>query len=393
MTETASVCRDFLSDNDARNYIDLLRSGCLNVHFQPIVNLRSGEVKGVEALGRLNDHGCIVSPKVFLQHFSALELRDLLFQSLDQGLAALESCSATHPNLRLSLNVDPSMFFEHEFASAFLDRASIADPSRITIEILESGEILNTKLACEQIAILRTSGIRIALDDVGSAYSSLMRLRTLPVDAIKLDQAFVCELHRRPEDLVFVSSMMSMARGLKKTLVVEGVETTDILDALRVLGVEMAQGYAIARPMSVTSLVNWLGAYTPEAATSQPHSLLGSYAAHLCLIEACRAMLNQPLKSSWMTGAENPHACLIGKFFDQQEWHNTELGLSHKRLHAILPFYHDQRFAWNEAAEDFQDKLEKSIQQEIPDQRQGYHTASSITHCNCSQSHDSFICG
>ncbi len=385
MTEIASGRGHILSADDAGRYADLLKSGCLNLHFQPIVNLRSGEVKGIEALGRLSDRGRLVPPGIFLQHFGITELRELLFQSLDQGLSALEHCRATHPDLRLSLNVDPTLFLEHGFASAFLARLSPGDPSRITIEILESGEFLNTDLACSQIAILRATDIRIALDDVGSAYSSLMRLRTLPVDAIKLDQAFVRELHRQPEDLVFVSSMMSMARGLKKTLVVEGVETPDILDALRVLGVEMAQGYAIAKPMPVTTLTSWLGAHTPKIATSQPHSLLGAYAAHLCLVEACRAMTNQPLRSTWMTGAENPHACLIGKFFDEEEWHDTDLGLAHKHLHTILPFYHEQQTAWDEAAEDFRSELDKAIQQDILSPKQAKHAILNMSGCGCSQ--------
>ena len=260
-----------------------------------------------------------------------------------------------------------------------------ADAGRISIEILESGEFLNTDLACSQLAILRASGVRVALDDVGSAYSSLMRLRTLPVDAIKLDQAFVRELHRQPEDLVFVSSMMSMARGLKKSLVVEGVETPDILDALRVLGVELAQGYAIAKPMPVTVLTSWLSVHRPEVATSQPHSLLGVYAAHLCLVEACRAMLNQPLRSSWMTGAENPHACLIGRFFDEQEWHDTDLGLAHKHLHTILPFYHEKVAAWDEAAEDFRAELDRAIQQDILSPKQARQAISSMNGCRCLQ--------
>ncbi len=221
------------------------------------------------------------------------------------------------------------------------------------------------------------------MDDVGSAYSSLMRLRTLPVDAIKLDQAFVRELHRQPEDLVFVSSMMSMAHGLKKTLVVEGVETPDILDALRVLGVEMAQGYAIAKPMPVTALTSWLGAHKPETATSQPHSLLGAYAAHLCLVEACRAMLNQPLRSSWMIGAENPHACLVGKFLDEQEWHDTDLGLAHKHLHTVLPFYHEQQAAWYKAAECFRAELDKTIQQDTLSPKQMERARASMYGCGC----------
>ncbi len=105
MTEIASGCGHVLSADDASRYADLLKSGCLNLYFQPIVSLRSGEVKGIEALGRLSDRGRLILPGIFLQHFGISELRELLFQSLDQGLSALEHCRATHPDLRLSVSV------------------------------------------------------------------------------------------------------------------------------------------------------------------------------------------------------------------------------------------------------------------------------------------------
>ena len=352
------------SDPAAKSYVRLLWSGGLDLHLQPIVNLRSGEVKGFEALGRLNDAGRLISPYLFLPDFAPADLLELLLQSIDQGLAALATVSRTYPALNLSLNVDPTMLLDPEFASLFLARLGPFDPARITIEILESGEFLDAPLAYRQMTALRAAGVGVALDDMGSGYSSLMRLRNLPVDSIKLDQVFVCELHHKPEDLVFVSSLMSMARGLNKRLIVEGVETPAILDALRVLGVELAQGYAIGRPMPVTAIAGWLAAYEPEPATSRPHSLLGTYAAHLCLVEACRALLNQPLRSAWTDGADNPHACLIGQFFDEQDLHDTPMGLAHKHLHGILPNYSDHRAEWDAAAEDFRLELNEAIQRD-----------------------------
>ena len=85
--------------------------------------------------------------------------------------------------------------------------------------------------------------MQIALDDVGSGYSSLKRLRELPVDCIKLDQAFVRGVLEKPDDLQFVASMVSLALGLRKKLVVEGVENPEFANALRVLGAGLAQGY------------------------------------------------------------------------------------------------------------------------------------------------------
>ena len=378
MSETISRSHPPASVDEAKECLRLLRSGGLELHFQPIVNLRSGKVYGLEALGRLATGGRIISPKVFLQHFDAPDLLDLLLQSVDQGLAALVACSGTNAGLNLSLNVHPVLLLEPGFASVFLARLADFDLHRITIEILESGEFLNTDLAHTQLTVLRAAGIKVALDDVGSAYSSLMRLRVLPVDKIKLDQVFVRELKDKPEDLVFVSSMMSMARGLGKKLIVEGVETLEILDALRVLGVELAQGYAIGRPMPASALLRWLSAQSPEPATSRPHSLLGAYAAHLCLVEACRALLNQPLKATWISGADNPHACLIGQFLDEHGLHDIRLGLAHKHLHRILPVYSDLPDEWDDAAEKFRRELEQAIQQGML-----LRSTSTTSKCGC----------
>ena len=364
MPEIVSSLEKRLARNEAVEYTQLLRSGGLRLYYQPIVNLRSGEVRGFEGLGRLDASGHIISPATFLPHYGPDDLLELLLQSIDQGTLALRRVDATHPTLVLTLNVDPVLLLDPNFAACFLTRLGSFDPKRITVELLETGEILDKELAYDQLIALRAAGIRVALDDVGSGYSSLMRLSTLPVDKIKLDQGFVRELHHKPENLVFVSSVMSLAHGLNKHLVVEGVETPEILDAVRVLGVELAQGFAISRPMPEASIAGWLAAYEPTPATTRPHSLLGVYAAHLCLVEICRGLLSLPLKSTWTHGAENPHTCQIGQFFDEHGLHETEMGEAHKHLHRILPVYTDHQTEWHAAAEDFRHKLDLAIQQD-----------------------------
>ncbi|WP_226829022.1 EAL domain-containing protein, partial [Acidithiobacillus ferridurans] len=96
------------------------------------------------------------------------------------------------------------------------------------------------------------------LDDVGSAYSSLLRLKDLPVDEIKLDQGFIRSLEQRPQDLHFVGAIQDLAAGMGVDLVVEGVETEDILDAIIVTGAQFLQGYAIAKPMPLSELQAFL---------------------------------------------------------------------------------------------------------------------------------------
>ena len=338
------------------------RGGVLN-HYQPIVSLCSGKVIGVEVLGRLELDGRVIKPDAFLPSLAVQDLDGLLFRSLQLGLEALAACHATHPALRLSINVSPAVLIRDRFSlrmAAALRNAGV-DPGRITLEILEGDQFLNVAAAVAEIGVLRGQGVRIALDDVGSAYSSLMRLRELPVDAIKLDQAFVRGVLQKPDDLQFVVSMISLARGLRKTLVVEGTETAEIVNALQVLGVDAAQGYAIARPMPVAMLRDWLTAHVEARSSRLPTSLLGVYAAHLMVVEACRTLANQAINLTLPASIHDPHACSIGHYLDRFGEHETPYGLAHKHFHTVITTCEIAPLEWEAAAEAFRSALTAAI--------------------------------
>lgn len=238
-------------------YQKLLDAGRLSFHYQPIVDLRSGTVLGIEALARLTDGDRLIFPIAFVGKLTPDALRNLFLTSITRGLAVLSACQRTNPDLGLPLNLPSSVLIQADFASALeeITSSSTVQSRRIMLEILEEGEFLNLRAARRQIRELRARMFSIALDDIGTAYSSLMRLKELPVDTIKLDQGFVRGLMHTPENLIFVSSMICLARNLHKQLVVEGVETLEILDALQVMGVEAAQGFGIAPPMSAETLI------------------------------------------------------------------------------------------------------------------------------------------
>jgi diguanylate cyclase (GGDEF)-like protein len=279
----------------------LIERGGVRVQYQPILDLRSGAVVGVEALARLAQGEGLLSPAAFLPHLSPDDRRALGRTVLGEGLRDLAAWAARGWPLGLSVNVDPAALLADDWAAEVhgaLARAGIA-PERLTLELLESGEFLSMARAQERMAALRASGIRIALDDVGSAYSSLLRLKALRVDRIKLDHGFVSGVAARPDDLLFVASVQSLARGLRTRLVVEGAETPDILDALRVLGVEEAQGYAIARPMPAAALAAWLDRRRPEPTSARPSTLLGTYASYI----ATRQVLERLPRSAWCAHA------------------------------------------------------------------------------------------
>ncbi len=257
----------------------LLREGGPEVWYQPVLDTRSRRITGVEALTRLTDFaGKIHLPGEFLPHLTVAEITTLSLQALRQALAALTELEAEGHPLWISLNVAPeSLAREFTDTLARIIEESRIPPSRVTLEILESGDFLEQRDAMTVLHGLKTIGVRLALDDVGSAYSSLLRLKELPIDEIKLDQGFVRTLEELPQDLYFVAAIRELAQGLGTELVVEGVETDSIQDAISALGIHLLQGFGIARPMPLGELKTFLAGFRSRNFV-RPQTLLGVYA-------------------------------------------------------------------------------------------------------------------
>jgi len=272
----------------------LLDAGALEVWYQPILDNRVYRVAGIEALARLRgEDGKLWSPAEFLPQLQEKDLFELSRQVLQQALLDLSVLDALGLPLWVSVNIDPS-FVSDACVKCLREMIaeSAVDPSRITLEILEGSDFLARQEALEHLLALKAQGVRLALDDVGSAYASLLRMKDLPIDEIKLDQGFVRTLEKRPQDLYFIKSIRDLAEGMEIDLVVEGVETADILDAVTALGVKFLQGYGIARPMPLAQLQGFLTQPLPSP-QQHPVSLLGLYAAQLATHNAMKKAIRQ----------------------------------------------------------------------------------------------------
>ncbi|MDR7927137.1 EAL domain-containing protein [Acidithiobacillus thiooxidans] len=280
----------------------LLDAGGLEVWYQPILDSRTRRVVGIEALARLRDtDGTLWMPEKFLPQLQDVDLFDLSKKVLTQALADMPTVDAQDCRLWVSVNLDPVSVSE---ACITCLREMIAqesvDPSRISLEILEGSNFLEQQAALEHLLEMKALGVHLALDDIGSAYSSLLRLKDLPIGEIKLDQGFIRILEDRPQDLHFVGAIQELAAGLGVDLVVEGVETEDILDAVTVMGAYLLQGYAIAKPMPLAELQTFLGRTLPHQ--QHPNSLLGLYAKQLVHHNALKkAILQDPKLVDYMT--------------------------------------------------------------------------------------------
>ncbi len=258
----------------------LIQTG-LEVHYQPVLSVPAGEIREVEALARLRSGSELYFPGQFLSRLSPLDIRRLSLAVLEESLRQLHAWDAAGRPVRIAVNFEALDLLDTEMLR---DVARIIDHSgiptqRITLEILEGGEILSHRGAKQAMQRFKDLGVHIAMDDLGSAYASLLRVRELPVDVIKLDHTFCVGLQRRPKDLQFLMSVLDLARGLTVDCVIEGVENPDVFAAVRTLGARFVQGYAIAPPAPAAQMLQLLK--TSPLKLDPPEGSLAAYAGHL----------------------------------------------------------------------------------------------------------------
>jgi diguanylate cyclase (GGDEF)-like protein/PAS domain S-box-containing protein len=237
---------------------DALDEGQLRVVYMPFVDMRSGEVRGAEALVRWHhpQHGDI-PPTEFVPIAERTGLIvPIGYWVLDE---ALKQASGWRPDagLFVSINASPVQvrqpdFVEHVITA--LERHRI-EPQMLVVEMAESVLVEENERAADTVAQLRHHGVRIAIDDFGAGYCSLSYLQRHPVDMIKIDRAFIDELGREPLGNTLARTILQMAGSLDIRTVAEGIETTVQLRELRRLGCDLGQGYLLSRPLETHALV------------------------------------------------------------------------------------------------------------------------------------------
>ena len=272
---------------DAVKIRSLITNGDFEMYMQPIVDLRTGRLAKVEALARIETaEWGVVSPGVFLPALREVEL-DLLFRhGLDKSLQALRDWDAQGLFVDLTINISPltiSKKIAVDWIVEALDRHEV-NPSRLTLELVET-EDLGTESTHEIVTTLVGKGIHLAIDDLGSGYSSLMRLASLPFDVIKVDQSIVRHANQDPfTTLSLVHTLTQIGQDLKRRVVVEGLENRSIIEAVTILGARYGQGYGIAVPMKASAIVAWVrGVWTPPT-PNRVTSDLSALAWHLAFM-------------------------------------------------------------------------------------------------------------
>lgn len=257
---TASL-GELLLENDLHGALD---RGEMFMYYQPKVNARSGEVIGAEALMRWQhrEHGSIPPSRFvplaeengLINVLGEWAIRNVCAQQrawLDAGLVAIP----------VAVNISAQQFAQHELPH-MVDRI-LAEygipPSLLELELTESLLMRNASRAADVLKVLRDMNVHVAIDDFGTGYSSLSYLKQFPVQSLKIDRSFICEIDEQGETIRLVSAIIAMAHELDLLVIAEGVETEAQSRYLLAHGCDQFQGYLYGRPKPADELGKLLG--------------------------------------------------------------------------------------------------------------------------------------
>jgi len=235
----------------------------LEVVYQPIITLATGEVLKAEALLRWH-HPLLgdVSPAEFIPIAEStgliLPIGDWVFCQVVEHICRWRSLF--NAEFQISVNKSPVQFHQHiSCAKDWVDalRKERLPGSSIAVEITEGLLLESSAAVSAHLRALRAAGFRVSLDDFGTGYSSLTYLQRLDIDSLKIDRAFMHDLNPHSKDLALCEAIIAMAHALGMKVVAEGVETLAQSTLLRSAGCDYAQGYYYARPMSVSLFEAW----------------------------------------------------------------------------------------------------------------------------------------
>ncbi|OEZ60084.1 EAL domain-containing protein [Duganella sp. HH105] len=232
-------------------------------HFQPKVAIRSGQLKGLEALARWrHPTRGLLSPAHFIDAMEGTPLMaEFTLSMVRQVLERLQEWTQSGlPPLTVSVNLSADNLAERGFIDRLtaLVMASGVAPSSLVWEVTETSVMRQLSQALTNMGRLRLMGFGLAMDDFGIGYSSMQQFARCPFTELKIDRAFVNGASQWPNRHVVLKSALDLGQSLGVATVAEGVETLEDWKLLRELGCDLAQGYLLARPMPAEELVGWI---------------------------------------------------------------------------------------------------------------------------------------
>jgi diguanylate cyclase len=240
------------------------------VAYQPKVDIATRRIAGAEALARWThpEKGPIAASEFVAaaeQHNRIGKLTDFV---LERAVAAAAQINKRGGEFEIAVNLSARLLTDKGFTlrlAALLARHGLA-PKNLTLELTETAAVAGSGEGLEMINRIRDLGVKISIDDYGTGLSTLEYLKKIPANEIKIDQSFVKGIMDNRSDRLMVQSTIGLAHSLGRKVVAEGVEHRDILDLLIEMGCDIAQGFAVGRPMSLDSLTKRLASERKRSA-------------------------------------------------------------------------------------------------------------------------------
>jgi diguanylate cyclase (GGDEF)-like protein len=245
---------------------EALSGGELELHLQPVVDARSGDIGSVEALLRWSHPvlGPISPAKLIALAEESGQIVAIDDWVLDRALGHAKRLRT----LPVAINISPVQFRHPSFARKIVDRleAHAVPPQLLRLEITEGVLVTHTRAAARAIADLREAGVKVALDDFGTGFSSLSYLKDFGFDLLKVDRSFITALDKGRQGAELLRAIVDLGHSLSMSVIAEGVETSEQAALVQLLGCDFIQGYFTGRPMPLDQLEAWLR----EAAAPAP---------------------------------------------------------------------------------------------------------------------------
>jgi len=317
------------------------------LYYQPKVNMHSGEVIGMEALLRWNhpDKGLLL-PGEFLtgmeNHQLTNKIGDWVIRS---ALSQISDWTIAGAPYQVSVNVAGSQLqqgFVEKLDEVLREFPNI-EPEMLQLEVLESSALQDINLVSEVMRGCEEIGVSFALDDFGTGYSSLTYLKYLPAEVLKIDRSFVRDMLDDPDDMAILEGVMGMSSAFRRKVVAEGVERIEQGVFLLRLGCDLAQGYAIAKPMPASQVLDWVSSWHPpeqwqiqSRVRREDLAILFAEVEHRAWVRTLDSYIANP---DLPLPPLSPHQCRFGQWWDEEGKYRYPDGVSallsdlHQRVH------------------------------------------------------------
>jgi len=252
----------------ANEFKEALSANEIKLHYQPIINLQTGEIFGFEALMRwFHPEQGFISPGVFIpiieDNGEILQASQWAFKESCSALKRIQTTTNSSHNFHMSVNFSSEDFSSNDFLKNINNTISETNvkPQQIHLEITERLLMTQPEKAKETLSQCREAGMGISIDDFGTGYSSLSYLHSFPVNTLKIDQSFVRDMHQNKSSLELVRSIIFLGKNMNMSIIAEGVEHREEALLLKEMGCENCQGFYFAKPMSEEDAIdlvkNW----------------------------------------------------------------------------------------------------------------------------------------